>query len=594
MPSPAVGSRPPRLTPAVAGPAVAHGGGTGAALPAALAPLGCVTLAELLDETSELVCVTGPEGRITYVNRAWQRALGYSAAEAAAMPAVDFVAPEQRAAYRAAARRLVAGHTVDGFEAVLVARDGRRVVCRGRAAPQMERGPDGTARCLGTRAFYRDVTAERQTEAVRARLAATLEASPDYVALQTRDGGFVYLNRAGRQLVGLAEDASLDVLHAADLHPAVEQARFADEILPAAMRDGRWVGESALLAAGGEVVPVELTVIAHPSTREADRTPYFVSTVARDLRVRQRAERERLELSTAVAMSPDGVSLTAADGTFTYVNAAHTAAFGYTLDELAGREWDVCYEPAEAARLRGLEGPALRATGRWFGEAVGRRRDGTRFPHELQLVRMPWGGLVCSVRDISERRAAERALEDQLIRDELTGLLNRRGFFAHAADALAAAARDGRRCALLYGDVDRFKQLNDAHGHAVGDEGLRLAAAALRSAATPGDVVARLAGDEFVALLVDATPARVERARERLRRALVENAVPTADAALAAARDAAPGVAPGAAAPGAFVTMSLGAALQTAPADPGRADDELERLLREADAALYAEKRARR
>ena len=705
-----------------------------AAIDPALA-LGSVTLAQLLDETEELVCVTGGDGRVTYVNRAWRRALGYTAREAARMTAIDFVVPEHRTAYRDAARRLVAGHAVDGFEAVLMAKDGRRVVCRGRATPQM--GPAGPAgappRCLGARAFYRDVTAERRTEAVRARLAATLEASPDYVAVKTRDGAFVYVNRAGRQLVGLAEDAPLDGLHGVDVHPYDEEARVADVILPAALRDGRWVGESALLGPTGEVVPVELTAVPHPSVREDDPTPYFISTIARDLRPRLAAEaalrasearyrslvdglaegvlvlnadgaitawnasaerilgftgaqlansttrhatwkvmREdgtplppderpamrtlrtgeavdgvvmgfehaggsrrwirgssravydapgassnatpggsppvvvatfaditneraatqgRLELAAAVAMVPDGVSLTAADGTFTYVNAALAAIFGYDPGELIGRSWRMLHDDAELARLEGETGPALAATGCWTGEVTGLRRDGTRFPQELQLVRMPWGGMVSAVRDISARTAAARALEEQLAHDELTGLLNRRGFFARAAAALARAAREGAPCVLLYGDVDRFKQLNDTYGHAVGDDGLRVVAAALRAAARPDDLTARLGGDEFVALLVDADTAAADAVRDRLRRALAETPV-------VGPRGAPDG---GGGAP-VFVRASLGAAVQPAAGRDGDdwdGDDagavrRLERLLREADAALYAEKRGRR
>jgi diguanylate cyclase (GGDEF)-like protein len=169
------------------------------------------------------------------------------------------------------------------------------------------------------------------------------------------------------------------------------------------------------------------------------------------------------------------------------------------------------------------------------------------------------------------------------VHDELTGLLNRRGFFGRAAAALDEAARAGVPCVLLYGDVDRFKQLNDTYGHAVGDEGLRVVAAALRATSRPGDVAARLGGDEFVALLVGAGASAGDAARARLRRALATTPV--------LARDGMPPV---------FVSAAFGAAVQPADGadEPGdtaaRAAARLERLLREADQALYAEKRERR
>jgi PAS domain S-box-containing protein len=240
--------------------------------------------ADLLDHISELVCVTGPDGRITYVNAAWRRAFGYTLDEAAAIPPAAFVVEEDRGRYRDVAHRLVAGAPIVDFEAVLLAKDGRRVVCRGRATPCYDNGA-----FIGTRAVYRDVTEERRGEAIRTRLAATLEATSDFVGITTKEGRVVYLNRAGRLLVGLAEDADPAQLTITDLHPERELQRITSEALPAARWRGTWEGESVLLGAGGEEIPVSLVLVAHPSTRPGE-PPYFISAVMRDLRERVRAE----------------------------------------------------------------------------------------------------------------------------------------------------------------------------------------------------------------------------------------------------------------------------------------------------------------
>ena len=84
--------------------------------------------------------------------------------------------------------------------------------------------------------------------------------------------------------------------------------------------------------------------------------------------------------------------------------------------------------------------------------------------------------------------------------DSLTGLLNRSGFFAAAEPLLAQAGRDGAAYALFFIDVDRFKTINDCHGHAVGDQLLRALAARLRRSVGPGDLIARQGGDEFLVL----------------------------------------------------------------------------------------------
>ncbi len=242
--------------------------------------------AALLDEIDELVCVTDARGRISYVNRAWQQALGYTPAEASTRAPVDYVADEWRTTYRDAALRLVRGAPVEEFEAVLVARDGRRIVARGRARPiYAPSAVPGTAPAFaGTYSVYRDVTAARQADAVRDRLVATLEASPDFASVGTRDGTLLFVNRAGRELLGIGAGRTTGILRVTDVCPPAEAARLAREVVPAALATGRWSGESALVDARGTVVPVALTLIAHPSTRAGDDTPYFVSCLARDLR----------------------------------------------------------------------------------------------------------------------------------------------------------------------------------------------------------------------------------------------------------------------------------------------------------------------
>ena len=163
----------------------------------------------------------------------------------------------------------------------------------------------------------------------------------------------------------------------------------------------------------------------------------------------------------------------------------------------------------------------------------------------------------------ADRRTAE--LEVIAFHDELTGLLNRRGFFAVAESQLARAQRLQRRAVLLFVDLDHLKHVNDAHGHASGDALIRDAAAVLQ-AAFGDEVVARLGGDEFVALVVTDEP-DAEQVMARLGEALT------------AARPA------DAAAPP--LTWSVGAATF----DPA-APCTLDQLLGRADAQMYAVKRS--
>jgi diguanylate cyclase (GGDEF)-like protein len=180
------------------------------------------------------------------------------------------------------------------------------------------------------------------------------------------------------------------------------------------------------------------------------------------------------------------------------------------------------------------------------------------------------GGLL--LRAIAQRDAAVAALAALAETDALTGLRNRRGFVAAAEAALARAARHGERASVVMLDLDRFKAINDAHGHAAGDAVLRATAEVLQSLLRGGDLAGRLGGEEFALLLPGASAEVAAGAAERLRRAL-------------AARVPHPEVE-------ARVTASFGVA--TVDLRGTVPEAALDAALREADRALYAAKHAGR
>jgi diguanylate cyclase (GGDEF)-like protein len=151
--------------------------------------------------------------------------------------------------------------------------------------------------------------------------------------------------------------------------------------------------------------------------------------------------------------------------------------------------------------------------------------------------------------------------------DPLTGLFNRRHLIAQAPRLWRQARRDGTRVAAMMLDLDHFKRLNDAHGHAAGDAVLRAVAASLTATVRPTDVLARTGGEEIVVLGLVGDPDEAARLAERLRTAVATSF--TAD--------------------GHSVTASIGIAL-TRPVDDEDAADGLWRLVDRADAAMYEAK----
>ncbi|HWJ94571.1 MAG TPA: EAL domain-containing protein, partial [Telluria sp.] len=111
--------------------------------------------------------------------------------------------------------------------------------------------------------------------------------------------------------------------------------------------------------------------------------------------------------------------------------------------------------------------------------------------------------LVAFVLDISERKRAEEQIRHTALHDPLTGLPNRGLLFDYASHVFARARRIGRHCAMLFIDLDRFKPINDNHGHDVGDEVLKEVAGRITRCTRADDIVFRLGGDEFLVLLPD-------------------------------------------------------------------------------------------
>jgi diguanylate cyclase (GGDEF)-like protein len=169
-----------------------------------------------------------------------------------------------------------------------------------------------------------------------------------------------------------------------------------------------------------------------------------------------------------------------------------------------------------------------------------------------------------------ERRLIDQRLEQMAYEDSLTGLANRALLGQRLEEALAAARHSGRLLAVGYLDLDAFKQINDSYGHAVGDELLALMAARLAQAMEPGDTVARLGGDEFVVVLPELA------SREQL--------LERAEALLALIAE------PCTIGEGYRVAVSTSLGLRLVPPDDAGPD----LLLRQADQAMYAAKRAGR
>jgi diguanylate cyclase (GGDEF)-like protein/PAS domain S-box-containing protein len=184
----------------------------------------------------------------------------------------------------------------------------------------------------------------------------------------------------------------------------------------------------------------------------------LVFSIVHDITERKHVEEVLLRQSQAFAAALDGMAILGPDETYIYLNDAHVKMYGFErAEDLLGRSWKGLYAPDEASRFEREVMPTLWASGRWRGEAVGRRRDGSSFPQELSLNAIQGGGLVCVVRDITERKQGER-LQSALFRiGEVTETAQEMNAFYAAIHAIVGDLMNARNFYIaIYDEAQRL------------------------------------------------------------------------------------------------------------------------------------------
>ena len=344
----------------------------------------------------------------------------------------------------------------------------------------------------GVQVLLRDVGAERRLAAVEQERVAFFRLSADGFGILDGDSRIIEANASLRSQLGLDTDSAGGTLM--DLLENEHRARMRDACLNLQLGEASETVECRLRGRADETW-VELGFV-----RARSDTWYMV---ARDISRQMRAEAEARLLQRAVEAVENGVVICDARGPdmpLVYVNPAFTHITGYRADAVIGRSARFLYrDDADQPGLRELD--QAMADGNSASVVVRNyRQDGSLFWNRLRIAPVRdahglshWVGIQ---QDISEERRAEDHLQQLALSDELTGLSNRRALLV---DIDALLPREP--LALVHLGLDQFKLINDALGHASGDELLRKLGARLR-AALPGTVLlARFGGDEFVALV---------------------------------------------------------------------------------------------
>jgi diguanylate cyclase (GGDEF)-like protein/PAS domain S-box-containing protein len=242
--------------------------------------------------------------------------------------------------------------------------------------------------------------------------------------------------------------------------------------------------------------------------RDAAGNPLRMAGTARDVTVIRRAERERRVALEVLRSMSEAVAVIDLDFCFISVNPSFARITGWSEDEVAGLNSRLLDSSQHGAEFYRRVREILERTGHWAGEMWQRRKDNEEFLGwiEMSEVRDSLGlrsHFVAVVNDITDKKRAEQELRYLANYDTLTGLPNRALLSERLGRAIVRARRQQTRVAVLFLDLDRFKDINDSLGHATGDRLLKAAATRLQATVGGSDTVARLGGDEFTLVLED-------------------------------------------------------------------------------------------
>ncbi len=288
-----------------------------------------------LNAAANTIVITDTSGAIEWVNPAFTSLTGHAASEVLGQnPRLLKSGRHERSFYEQIWRTICGGSVWTG-EIVNRRKDGSLYTAEEIITPVR----NSRGEIAHFVAIQQDITDRKRAEEFQARLAAAIEATSDFVAIADVDGRPLYVNKGGREMVGIGADEDLSSVAIPDSHPKWARELVLNEGIPTALRDGIWRGETALLTRDGREVPV-LQVIVAP--KRPDGTVGFVATIMRDISERKRGE-EALRLSEErlrdfVEHGVVGMYQTTPDGRILMANPALLRMLGYASLEEASEE----------------------------------------------------------------------------------------------------------------------------------------------------------------------------------------------------------------------------------------------------------------
>ncbi len=455
----------------------------------------------------DIVCTLDWRGSFTYVNPAWEKLLGHNKEEVLGRYFTDFVLPEDVEMYRSDYKKIRdLREAIVDKTGVILNKDGTPRYFSISAAPHI----DVNGQLTGMVGHFRDITQRleisRELEFQKACAQEFIQNAPEAIVMLDLDDKITCVNREFTRLFSYTEDQAKG-RHINDLIVPEELKDEGDMLTSKATKGLRIEVETRRMDRFKKIIHV--SILANPIWLNNEMIGIYA--IYRDISQRKKAEadlrhseaRHRIFLQS----TPDPVIVRDIYHQVVYINPAFTKLFGWTARECGVRQ--IHFVPAEhltenismiemikmGNSFSGIETKRFTK----FGKIVDVSISGAPL---FDSEGNPEGSIV-TLQDITERKLKDMELINVEFNDQLTGLPNRKSFYATLDEMINTSCR---RCAdtfwaLMVLDLDKFQHVNDTLGHDVGDELLKKVAGRLNACIRDTDMLFRLGGDEFIIIL---------------------------------------------------------------------------------------------
>lgn len=513
----------------------------------------------------------------TYYSQRWCEILGLKKNEVGSGSEVweKCIHPEDKTSVAACVQDYLDGKTTAYFsEYRAITKEGSVKWVRERGVIVARSDDNKPLRMIGT---LIDVT-ERKADQLallesEQRLQTIIRTDPECITITNAQGFLLEMNPAGLTMIGANSLAQVIGQPVQELI-APEYHHVFNDAHQRVIAGKATTLEFEIVGIDGRRTWVE----AHAAPMQEKNGVTVCLGVTRDISERKRTE-QQLRIAATAFESQEGMLVTDAENVILRVNHAFTKITGYSADEVIGKTPALLNSGRQNKAFYSAMWESIDRTGAWEGEIWNRRKNGEVYPEHLTItVVQDSAGVktnyVATLSDVTMSKAASEEIKLLAYFDPLTHLPNRRLLLDRLQQALVASERSAKKGALLFIDLDHFKNLNDSLGHATGDFLLQQVAQRLSFSVREGDTVARIGGDEFVVLLEELDAETIEAAAKTEfigNKILVELNQPY----LLASREY-------------YCSPSIGATIFDAH------QFEVEELLKQADIAMYETKNAGR